>query len=188
MAEGYRQHAAQLRKWQRRRPARCPRLPEFMPTSVGLVSDAPLSGYVADLFLGLIAAYPTASIMPYIVHAAGVWVKAFGVDPEFWSERQFGHRICSWVDQVLGSDANALRDTLEIRDELLRYLDLMITSGVAQARDLEMRNPGRRASYPYALSCGRLGCGQASDLSRRSTGHADCSHCSLCGESGRYQR
>jgi len=33
-----------------------------------------------------------------LVQAASVWATAFGVDPEFWLEKQFGHRICARVD------------------------------------------------------------------------------------------
>jgi hypothetical protein len=43
-----------------------------------VVSAAPLSGYVADLFLGLIATYPTASLMRGLVQAASAWATAFG--------------------------------------------------------------------------------------------------------------
>jgi hypothetical protein len=51
-------------------PPRCQRLPEFMPALVRVVSAAPLSGYVTDLFLGLIATYPTASLLRGLVQAA----------------------------------------------------------------------------------------------------------------------
>ena len=65
-------------------PPRCQRLPEFMPALVRVVSAAPLSGYVTDLFLGLIATYPTASLLRGLVQAASAWATAFGADPEFW--------------------------------------------------------------------------------------------------------
>jgi len=120
-------------------PPRCQRLPEFMPALVRVVGAAPLSGYVTDLFLGLIATYPTASLLRGLVQAASAWATAFGADPEFWLEEQFGHRICAWVDQVLSNDAKAFGDTPELRDELIRCLDFMISAGVTQAHDLEMR-------------------------------------------------
>jgi hypothetical protein len=73
-----------------------------------------------------------------LVQAASVWATAFGVDPEFWLEKQFGHRICAWVDQALSNDAKAFGDTPELRDELIRRLDFMTSAGVAQAHELEM--------------------------------------------------
>jgi len=42
-----------------------------------------------------------------VTDAANAWTTAFGADPEFWLEEQFGHRICAWVDQVLSNDAKA---------------------------------------------------------------------------------
>jgi hypothetical protein len=74
-----------------------------------------------------------------LVQAASAWATAFGADPEFWLEKQFGHRICAWVDQVLSNDAKAFGDTPELRDELIRCLDFMISAGVTQAHELEMR-------------------------------------------------
>jgi hypothetical protein len=72
----------------------------------------------------------TASLMRGLVQAASVRATAFGADPEFWLEKQFGHRICAWVDQVLSNDAKAFGDTPELRDELIRCLDFMISAGM----------------------------------------------------------
>jgi hypothetical protein len=53
--------------------------------------------------------------------------------------KQFGHRICAWIDQVLSNDAKTFGDTPELRDELIGCLDFMISAGVTQAHELEMR-------------------------------------------------
>jgi len=119
-------------------PERCARLPEFMPTLTAVVVAAPLSGYVAWLFLGLIETYPGAALLPYMVKAAAAWANARGVDPVFWSEQQAGRRVCAWITAVLDEDPDSLRRVPGLREPLMTSLDIMIRSGVTQARDLEI--------------------------------------------------
>ena len=48
-------------------PDRWQLLPICMPVFDGLVAAAPLSGYVADLFLKIVETSPTGPVLPYVV-------------------------------------------------------------------------------------------------------------------------
>lgn len=108
-----------------------------MPTLVGLVESAPTSGYIASVFLNLISSSPKASLMPFVVRAVTAWCNAYGVDTNFWSEKGFGVRVCSWIDQTFTADAESAGVVSRVADELLKCLDVLIRSGVAQARQIE---------------------------------------------------
>ena len=110
-----------------------------MPTLTALVEDAPPSGYLAVLFLNLVESSPTASLLPFVVQAMTAWCAVYGVDANFWSEREIGPRICAWLEQMLDSDPAAARAVAGFRDRLAACLDVLILSGVAQASALEGR-------------------------------------------------
>jgi hypothetical protein len=120
-------------------PTRCPRLPEFMPTLMRLVAGAPKSGYVAGLFLSLLETSPTASLLPFMVQATTAWSGGIGVDPDFWAEKLIGPRACAWIEQALDNDSREIINSPGLRQELMRSLDVMVRSGVTQARALETR-------------------------------------------------
>jgi hypothetical protein len=122
-------------------PARWPRLAECMPVLIDLLTTAlsPSPGYIALIFLNLVETSTTAGLLPYVTKAVGTWCDAVGVNVDFWSEKQIGYRVCAWFNQVLDEDAKALDELPELRDELVRCLDVMIRSGVTPARELEMR-------------------------------------------------
>ena len=117
-----------------------------MPIFDDLVAAAPLSGYVADLFLKVAETSPSGLLLPHVVKAAGIWADSWGVDPEYWSERQFGNRICSWLNDVLTNDPTA-DDYLPGLDEtLIRALDVMVRSGCTSAHELETYMINRRSA------------------------------------------
>jgi hypothetical protein len=74
---------------------------------------------------------------------------AYGVDRNFWAEKNIGSRVCAWLDSTLTRDATARAVLVDGADELLKSLDVLVQSGVAQARILEEKitNPdaGRKA-------------------------------------------
>jgi hypothetical protein len=110
-----------------------------MPTLVGLVMSAPTSGYIATLFLNLVESSPRAALLPFVVEALTAWCTAYGVDTNFWSEKEFGGRVCTWLDRTFTADPASVTALAEVEDELLKCLDVLIRSGVAQARDIEQR-------------------------------------------------
>ena len=110
-----------------------------MPTLVNLVVLAPTSGYIATLFLNLIDSSPRAALLPFVVEALQAWCAAYGVDTNFWSEKGFGGRICAWLDRTFSGDATSATILPRVKDDLLKCLDVLIRSGVAQAREIEQR-------------------------------------------------
>jgi hypothetical protein len=110
-----------------------------MPTLVGLVVSAPTSGYIAILFLNLIRSSPKASLLPYVVQATAAWCGAYGVDTNFWSEKGFGVRVCDWLDQTFTTDSGSAAVLRGVEEDLSKCLDILIRSGVAQAREIEDR-------------------------------------------------
>jgi hypothetical protein len=113
------------------------RLPAAMGTLTSLVTGAPTSGYFATLFLNLMESCPSASLMPFVVQAVGAWCSAYGVDVNFWGEKNVGPRVCAWLERTLANDGAASAAMAEVQDELRRCLDIMVRSGVAQAREIE---------------------------------------------------
>lgn len=111
-------------------------------TLTELVTGAGSSGYLAVLFLNLIESSPRAALLPYVVHAMTAWCSAYGVDTNFWSEKDIGGRVCSWLDRMLEADSTATVMLSNVADDLMKYLDVMIRSGVAQASEIEGRISG----------------------------------------------
>jgi hypothetical protein len=112
-------------------------LRETMPTLTELVVGAPASGYLADRFLSLIECSHDAAFLPSITRAATAWGSAYGADSNFWSERNIGGRVCGWLDLTLTKDPAAPLGVVAVAEDLMRCLDVMVRSGVAQARVIE---------------------------------------------------
>jgi hypothetical protein len=110
-----------------------------MPTLVRLAVSAATSGYIATLFLNLIESSPRGALLPFVVEALTAWCAAYGVDTNFWSEKGFGGRVCTWLDRTFTSDPASATDLAEVEENLLRCLDVLVRSGVAQAKEVEQR-------------------------------------------------
>jgi hypothetical protein len=110
-----------------------------MPTLTALVTAAPSSGYLATLFLNLVESSHRAALLSFVVQAITAWCSGYGVDTNFWAEKDIGGRICAWLEGTFTADPT-LADVLPgVADELLKSLDILIRSGVAQAREIEER-------------------------------------------------
>jgi energy-coupling factor transporter ATP-binding protein EcfA2 len=110
-----------------------------MPTLTGMVTGAPTSGYLASLFLNLMESSPRAPMLPFVVQATTAWCSAYGVDTNFWSEKEIGTRVCVWLDRTFSADSASADAVPGLADDLLKCLDILIRSGVAQAREIEER-------------------------------------------------
>jgi hypothetical protein len=108
-----------------------------MPILTALVTGAATSGYLADRFLGLIESSQDAAFLPSIAQAATSWCSAYGADSNFWSERNIGGRVCGWLDLTMTKDPAAPLGMAAVADDLMRSLDVMVRSGVAQAQVIE---------------------------------------------------
>ena len=117
-----------------------------MPTLVGLAVSAATSGYIATLFLNLIESSPRAALLPFVVEALTAWCTAYGVDTNFWSEKEVGGRVCAWLDRTLTADPASASVVLGVADDLMKCLDILIRSGVAHAREIEERINGKAPS------------------------------------------
>lgn len=120
-------------------PERWNGLLSTMPILTALAASVPLSGYVAVLFLTLVESFPCAALLPDVVQVASAWRSAHAVGTQFWAEYQIGHRLCAWIDRALNDQPAACEALAEVRDELGKWLDILIRSGLASARALEAR-------------------------------------------------
>ncbi len=118
-------------------PANWPGLHGTIATLADLVVGAPTSGYIATLFLNLLDASHDKALIPFVVQAMTAWCGPYGVDRNFWAEKDIGGRVCGWFDVTLTKDSTARDTTMSVADELFRCLDILVQSGVAQARILE---------------------------------------------------
>jgi hypothetical protein len=57
---------------------------------------------------------------------------AYGVDTNFWSEKDIGGRLCAWLDRTFTADPTSAGMLPEVAEDLLSDLDILIRSGVAQ--------------------------------------------------------
>jgi hypothetical protein len=121
-----------------------------LPTLTGLVTGAPTSGYLASLFLNLMESSPRAAVLPFVVQATTAWCSAYGVDTNFWSEKEIGTRVCVWLDRTFSADSASADTLLGVADDLLKCLDILVRSGVAQAREIEERIVGMGKSRKTA--------------------------------------
>jgi hypothetical protein len=102
-----------------------------------LVIGAPSSGYLATLFLNLVQSSSRAALLPFVVKATTAWCSAYGVDPNFWSEKDIGSRICVWLERTFTVGSASVHILHEVVEDLSKCLDILIRSGVAQAREIE---------------------------------------------------
>jgi hypothetical protein len=65
------------------------------------------------------------------------WCSAYGADTNFWSEKEIGARACSWLSRALTRDAGRTPIDADVAQTLMKSLDVLIRSGVAQAREIE---------------------------------------------------
>ena len=112
---------------------------ETMPVLTPIVAAAPKSGYLAVAFLTLVESYPSATLLPSVVHVVAAWCDVHGVGASFWTEHQVGQRVCQWIDRALTNDADSASHLPLVRNELGRCLDTLVRSGVPTARALEKR-------------------------------------------------
>jgi hypothetical protein len=108
-----------------------------MATLTEFVVGAPTSGYLASLFLNLVESSHDKALIPLVAQAMTAWCSAYGIDRNFWAEKNIGSRVCTWFDAVLTNDTTAHGVLTDQADELFRCLDILVQSGVAQARILE---------------------------------------------------
>jgi hypothetical protein len=120
-------------------PAKWAGLDATIETLTELAVGAPTSGYIAELFLNMIKTSPCGTLLPFVVAAATAWSKAYGNDINFWSERDVGGRLCSWIERTINEDPTSAPKIAEVRDALFECLDGLIRSGVAQASEVENR-------------------------------------------------
>jgi hypothetical protein len=113
-----------------------------MPLLTALVTGGPCSGYLASLFLNLVDSSPRAALLPYVVQATTAWCCAYGSDTNFWSEKDIGGRVCAWLDRTFTADPASAGALPAVADDLLKCLDILIHSGVAQAHEIEERIAG----------------------------------------------
>jgi hypothetical protein len=121
-----------------------------MPTLTALVTEAPSSGYLATLFLNLVESSPRAALLPFVVHATTAWCSAYAVDTNFWSEKDIGRRVCAWLDRTLTADSTSSGVLRGVAEDLMKCLDILIQSGVAQAREIEERIVGMGSHHKMA--------------------------------------
>jgi hypothetical protein len=127
-------------------PANQPHIPkdwggihETMPVLTALVVGAPPSGYLTERFLSLVETSHNAAFLPYVTQATMAWCSAYGVDSNFWSASGIGSRVCTWLEQTLAADRAAPAATIAVAGDLMKCLDILVRSGVAQARAIEDR-------------------------------------------------
>jgi hypothetical protein len=86
---------------------------------------------------------PRAALLPFVVKATAAWCSAYGVDTNFWSENYIGGRLCAWLDRTFTADSTSPEVFPDVAEELIKCLDTLIRSGVAQARQLEKQIAAR---------------------------------------------
>jgi len=104
-----------------------------------LVTGAPTSGAMAVLFLNLLDTSPRAALIPFAVEAASAWTTAYATDTNFWSERDIGSRLCSWLGRTISEDSASHEKIEDLRGPLFKCLDVLVRSGVSQASEIEGR-------------------------------------------------
>jgi hypothetical protein len=120
-------------------PANWSGLEANMPILTALVTEAPGSGYLASLFLNLVEPSPRGALLPFVLKAITAWCEAYGVDPNFWSEKGVGLRVCGWLDRTFTADPASLTALGNSIGSLTKCLDILVQSGVAQATEIEER-------------------------------------------------
>jgi hypothetical protein len=120
-------------------PSNWPGLDMTVKILTDLVTGAPTSGAMAVLFLNLLDTSPRAALIPFAVEAASAWTTAYATDTNFWSERDIGSRLCSWLGRTISEDSASPEKIEDVRGPLFKCLDVLVRSGVSQASEIEGR-------------------------------------------------
>jgi len=120
-------------------PSNWPGLDMTVKILTDLVTGAPTSGAMAVLFLNLLDTSPRAALIPFAVDAASAWTTAYATDTNFWSERDIGSRLCSWLGRTISEDSASPEKIEDVRGPLFKCLDVLVRSGVSQASEIEGR-------------------------------------------------
>ena len=113
-----------------------------MPSLTDLTTSAPLSSYIATLFVDVLEAAPRSSVVGFAVDAIVAWAAAHGADSGFWVSRDLGTRIANWLADRLSEAPEAIPSNR--RPAFVGAVDCMVRAGVSAARGLEERLSGAR--------------------------------------------
>ena len=113
-----------------------------MPMLTALVTEAPTSGYLATVFMNLVESSTRTALLPFVVQATTAWCIAYGVDTNFWAEKNIGGRVCAWLDRTFTADPTSADAITGLTEDLVKCLDILVRSGIAQAREIEERIAG----------------------------------------------
>jgi hypothetical protein len=87
-------------------------------------------------------------VLPFVVKAMTAW----SVDTNFWSEKEIGGRVCAWLDRTFTADSTSVGMLPEVAEDLMKSLDVLIRSGIAQAREIEERIAASIGTAPMSAS------------------------------------
>ena len=93
---------------------------------------------------------PRLPLLPFVVQAMTAWCSAYGVDTNFWSEKEIGGRVCAWLDRTFTADPTSSALISGVVDDLMKCLDILVRSGVVHAREIEDRIVGMGQSQKSA--------------------------------------
>ena len=115
-------------------PVAIPRMTPFLAVFEDLALDCrcPLIGLVA---LNLIEVAPSAAHLGFLTSLGSAWIETYQNSVQFWTEYQFGKRLCTLVETILSeAEPQSAKADFEALDRLLGHL---VRLGIAEARRAE---------------------------------------------------
>lgn len=97
------------------------------------------SYYVAICLLGLAEVAPRPNLLPLLLTAGEVWLRAFPANTTFWIDHATGRRLCRLYDRLLSDNPTAIEAGSDARRRLEAILPRLVALGVAEANLTEER-------------------------------------------------
>ncbi len=110
----------------------------FLPIMQNLVESASCI-FVATLTLNILEVSPHPRHLPFLIAVANAWHKIYPNNVNFWVEYGIGHRVCNWIEMVMGKDPISFEENREIKHGIEQLLSSLISLGIADAERIERR-------------------------------------------------
>ena len=126
-------------------PAVFDRVDPLLDTLRPLLPGGP-TAFVALCTMNSLSVAPTARHLDFLLFAVDTWLAATKSDPSMWLTLGIGRNVAQWFDKAAIKDPSLLRRDHPERARIAALLGRLVSLGVSEAHDIELRIEAEAAS------------------------------------------
>lgn len=97
------------------------------------------TAFVALCTMNTLAVAPTARHLDFLLFAVETWLDVTNGDRSMWHDLGIGRKVAEWFETVAIDDPSLFRRTHPSRSRIDTMLGRLVTLGVSEAHELELR-------------------------------------------------